>query len=145
MRGRGIARREKKRASVFRCTDTRMMGREKRRKKWSGYQRARRAERRWLGGKGCEERKEKGQKGNWMLGSLGNPCEAIEVHPPVHPYCLSNFGGFHAFPFVRASLSPHPLSTDADCQGWTRGPTFEIDKSPSGDLLFFWLTFSRGE
>ena len=31
-----------------------------------------------------------------MLGSLGNPHESLEVHPSVHPYCLSNFGGSHA-------------------------------------------------
>lgn len=83
-----------------------------------------------------------------MLGSLGNPHEAIEVHPlpySVHPYCLSNFGGSHALCLPPRLPSPSLFTErstdadDADCQGCAPGPDIRvgIDKSPSGGLLFF--------
>lgn len=59
-----MARQEKKRASVFRCTDTRMTGGGKRgeKVKWIP-ERARRGERRrWLGRKGCEGVRAEGAK-----------------------------------------------------------------------------------
>lgn len=46
-----------------------------------------------------------------MLGSLGNPHEAMEMHPPspsVHPYCLSNFGGSHALSLLVSLFNPLP-------------------------------------
>lgn len=47
-----------------------------------------------------------------MLGSLGNPHESLEVHPSVHPYCLSNFGGSHApMPTLSLVLHGQPIPT----------------------------------